>query len=129
MRKISKKQYKEIEVLHNKMNALFEEYNNKVNEIQDKIIDLIGEELNPVIDEFNENVSDLQNQVDEIYGELESYIEEKSDRWRESDKGEQYIEWSYEWNVQYTQLDHCEIEVPLEDIEIYDLPSQNPNEE
>lgn len=129
MKKIADKQYKQIEELHSKVQTLYDQYNDKVNEVQDKIIDLIGEELNSTIDEFNEAVSDLQNQVEEIYGETDAFIDEKSDRWKNSDKGERYVEWSYEWNIQFTELDHVEIEVPVEDIEIYDLPSQDPNEE
>ena len=129
MRKVNKKQYGELVQLHSKMQDAYDRYNEKVNEVQDKIIDIIGEELNSVIDDFNEVASDLQNQIDEVYGETESYIDEKSDKWRESDKGEIYIEWSNEWSIQFTQLDHVEIEVPLEDIEIYDIPSSDPNEQ
>lgn len=129
MRKVNKKQYAELEKLHSKMQEVYEQYTNKVNEVQEKIFDLIGEELNSVIDDFNEVSSDLQNQIDEVYGETESYIYEKSDKWRESDKGEIYVDWSNEWNIQFAQLDHVEIEVPLEDIEIYDIPSQDPNEQ
>ena len=102
MKKVNKKQYAEIEKLHSKLKSLYDQYNEKVADVQDKIIDLINDELNSFIDEFNENVSDLQNQVDEVYGETESYIDEKSDKWKESDKGEMYIEWSNEWSIQFT---------------------------
>jgi len=127
MKKVSDEDYKKIEELHSKMLALYEQYKNTVNEINYQIYDLVEEELTPVIDEYNENVIELQNRVDKISEEIERI---KPLPIRKREKEERILDWSWLYSsVQYTELDHIEIDVPFEDIEIYDLPSQYPKEE
>ena len=126
MKKVTDKEYKEIEVLHSKMLALYEQYKKTVNEINYQIYDLIDDGLTPIIDEFNETVDDLQNRVNGIYEEIEKA--EPIPFGTKFKEGKR-LDWSVMYNtVQWTNLDHIEIDVPLENIEIYDLPSQDFNE-
>ena len=127
MKKITNKQFKEIEDLHNKMQNLFEKYQNKYEELNDKISDFVNDELNPIISEFNEVVNQLQPIVDEIQERQETYIDKRSDNWSYTIAGEEYSGWHDEWRIQFTELDEVEIYHESEDIDIYEIPQQQPN--
>lgn len=42
---------------------------------------------------------------EEIAGEIESYIDERSDAWREGEKGDAYNEWLSSWQESFEEVD------------------------
>ena len=98
---------------------------------RDKIIDRINEaqtELEEKLDEYTEVTSRLQDGIgdalvaynetlaearqfiDNIAGEAESVMEDRSEKWQESDAGKAYQEWIDEWRG--AVIDDVEIDFP-----------------
>ena len=93
----------------------------------DKANEAVGA-VNAAIDSYNEALSDVETFRDEITGDMESYADERSDKWRDSDAGSNYDSWKSEWdNLDTSEVAHAEeIEEPdlshADDLEA--LPSE-----
>lgn len=78
---------------------------------------------------FNELVQEAQGFVQSIHDEQETYRDERSDRWNESDAGQSYGAWMDAWDASLEEIDldlPDEIEeVSMEALEtIRDLPDR-----
>jgi len=78
---------------------------------------------------FNELVQEAQGFVQSIHDEQETYRDDRSDRWNESDAGQTYEVWMDAWDASLEEIDLDlpeEIaEVPLDALEILrDLPER-----
>lgn len=73
---------------------------------------IIDNEIAGAVDAYNEALGELSSFRDEIVGEMETYADERSDKWRESEAGSSYEEWKNEWEgLDMDELDQFE---PLE---------------
>lgn len=68
--------------------------------------------VNAAVKEYNEAVDNAKGFCDDIYTALDSYFSERSDRWVESDAGQNYACWSSDW--QDIGMDEIEVEFPME---------------
>jgi chromosome segregation ATPase len=64
------------------------------------------EAANAAIDAYNAILADVETWRDEIVGEMESYVEERSEKWHESDAASEYSDWKGE----FEGLDASEID-------------------
>jgi len=55
-------------------------------------------ELNTAIIAFNEVRQAFEDFRDGVYGEVESFIDDKSDKWREGETGAAHEAWKDEWS-------------------------------
>jgi hypothetical protein len=55
-------------------------------------------DLNNAIIHFNEQRSAFESFRDGVYGEIESFVDDKSDRWREGETGAAHEAWKDEWS-------------------------------
>lgn len=55
-------------------------------------------ELNTAIIAFNEARQAFEDFRDSVYGEIESFVDDKSDRWREGETGAAHEAWKDEWS-------------------------------
>lgn len=69
--------------------------------------------INTAIDVYNEIVHEAKGVVDDIASEAESAYDEKSDKWRDGERGQAI----YEWFSELQNLD-------LEDVEQIEVPEQ-----
>lgn len=87
--------------------AAVEEYNAKLD-------DEWGNGLGPVIDQYNEAVADAATWKQQVAQSIQEYMDERSEKWQESDAAGRYSEWR-------DAFDHdcasCEIERP-DDLDI-----------
>jgi DNA repair exonuclease SbcCD ATPase subunit len=81
-------------------------------------IDEIREDLVAVRDKYNEEVTKLATLRDEIVTDIENYVEEKSEKWQDSEAGSSYATWRDRFSD--TDLDGIDIEMP-EDIDTPDI--------
>lgn len=81
---------------------------NAFNDTIDEHMDLVGEAL----DALNEALSALRDYRDEIVGEMRAYMDAKSERWAESEAGENYATWVSAWE-----------EADLEDLDMSERPA------
>ena len=59
---------------------------------------VIDGQLNDAIAEYNGALSELESFRDEIVSEMETYINERSDKWRDSDAASNYDSWKQDWD-------------------------------
>src|SRR5262249_45903010 len=57
----------------------------------------IEEKVNPAIEAYNEALMAATEFRDEIVSDMETYADERSDKWREGDAGSNYESWKGEW--------------------------------
>lgn len=69
-------------------------------------------EVGAAVESYNEEVTKARDFASEIAGDIESYYDDKSDKWKESERGESYSSWKDEW--QGISLDDLELEQPSE---------------
>jgi hypothetical protein len=74
------------------------------------VITLIDEKLNKRIQEYNEILSEVESFRDELVGDMESYYDDRSEKWQEGDAGSNYQEWKGEWEAlsvdEVPEVDH-----------------------
>lgn len=85
-------------------------------------IDDLAEGINESIDDLNEKIAEYNQLLGaagtftkEIAQQQSDYIDDKSERWQESDRGQEYSSWKDEWE----DYDHEEIN----DVETISTPS------
>lgn len=86
-----------------------------------------NEHLDGVQEDLNASVEQAQTLVTEVTGNMECYYDDRSEKWRESDKGEQYQEWISVWentDLEVGELAPAELYPP----EPLDLPEIEPEE-
>ena len=69
--------------------------------------------IETALEAYNEAVVDAQSFVEEVIQEQEDYKAERSEKWSDSDAGEQYACWSDAWSTESfesveLELDHAE---------------------
>ena len=82
-------------------------------------------EVNELIAKYNDELGNVEELRDEIVGEMEAYYEDRSEKWQEGEKGQNYSAWKDQWEVlDITPLD--DIDAPDLDLpdELENLPSE-----
>jgi DNA repair exonuclease SbcCD ATPase subunit len=74
---------------HERLSAAVESFN--------AALEAARAELAPLVEDWNEKLSEAREFASDIKGNAEGELEEKSERWQESDKGRQAAEWIEAW--------------------------------
>lgn len=69
-------------------NAVIADANEWIGKVNDEI-----NSVNEAIANYNQALSDGETWAQEVAGEIQSYMDERSDKWQESDAAEYYREW------------------------------------
>ena len=122
MRKIDNATFKSLEEMNAKLELLGEQSEELLEVINDKLADFINETIHKdsgltlieMLDEFRDTKEQLTDLVNESVGEMESYYDDRSEKWQDGDRGEAYSEWISEWKyVVYLSEESCiEIKAP-----------------
>lgn len=67
-----------------------------INKHNDKVSELFAE-VEEAVDEYNSAVEDAEQFRTDITSEMEDYRADRSEKWQESDAGQQYQEWVSAW--------------------------------
>ena len=109
MKKLTKEQDETRMRLVNELRTIEEE----VTDAHGKVISEL-EAANAVIAKYNEKVAEAEAWRDEVTTDMQSYVDERSDKWQESEAGTEYQEW---------QDSFAELEFnTLEELTLSDLP-------
>lgn len=73
--------------------------------------------LAPKVDAVNVAIDAANAFTEEVHDELESYYDEKSERWQEGEAGQAYADWRDEWDLVLDALELEEV-VPFDQVEI-----------
>jgi hypothetical protein len=100
MKKLSNAQITQKESLRDSLEAAHKEVNSYLDEVNEAIRLANGriDDLNRLIGVYNDVVADVEMWRDEISGDIESYMDERSEKWQESDKADYYRSWKEEFD-------------------------------
>jgi hypothetical protein len=83
------------------------------------------EKLTAAVEDVNAAITDLNTFIDEAVADMEAHIEGRSERWQESDAGQNYVAWKDQWLA--ATLEDVELDQP-EDIDVPDMPVEQVEE-
>lgn len=76
------------------------------------IIEDGGNELETLVEEYNEVVSDVNDFCVDVSSSIEDYMNERSEKWQESEKAEAYQSWKDDWEQSFQEMDLQRPEAP-----------------
>jgi 2-succinyl-5-enolpyruvyl-6-hydroxy-3-cyclohexene-1-carboxylate synthase len=76
------------------------------------------ENVQAATEEYNEVVDQANGWRDDIHNAQEAFFDEKSERWQEGDRGENYSSWAEEWDNALEQVEvDCPDEIPMPEMD------------
>jgi hypothetical protein len=82
-------------------------------------------QLNQLREKIESGVEAIEDEASSLVGDMEGYYEDRSEKWQESEAGEQYQEWTDAWSnielpdvpeeVEVDNFDDLLVEVEMED--------------
>lgn len=88
MKHLSKEQNIQRDEIVIQLRKIEEEMTNALNKAVAEI-----EGLNAIIAQYNEKLGEAETWREEITSDMQSYIDERSDKWQEGEAGSEYSEW------------------------------------
>jgi hypothetical protein len=83
------------------------------------------EKLTAAVEDVNAAIAELNTFIDEVVGEMEAFAEGRSERWQDSEVGQNYVAWKDQWLA--ATLEDVELDQP-EDIDMPDVPIEQVEE-
>lgn len=106
MKGLSKGQIKQRDEIAAKLRDKADDVNSAEEAVQEAI-----ERLNEVVREYNDLVTEANDFVVEVAGEGRDYIDEKSERWQEGDRGQEVAGFVEEWEgVELDEVEEAELQ-------------------
>lgn len=118
MKRLSKAQQTTHETISAKLSGAREDLKGAVATFNDKVAALFAEIVQPEVDAFNAAQTEANEFLQEVHEEMESFYEERSDKWKEGDAGSAYEDWKSSWEMEIEELE-------LEEPPTYDEPEVN----
>jgi hypothetical protein len=82
-------------------------------------------DVNGVIDEYNAILDEAENFRDEVVSEMDTYYDERSEKWQETDAGSSYQDWKGQYEA--LDIDHLET-LEIDDLKLADDLEELPDE-
>ncbi len=136
MKKINNERYEGLIDLVDQLRTSKDAYNSQIEKIKEMLSPELAR-LNELCKEIDSALERLEGESSSLVRDMEEYYEDRSEKWQESEKGEQYQDWINAWNNLSSELpdvpeekDDCDFEDLLEDVYMEDevLPPQDPTE-
>ena len=133
MRKITDKIAAEFRIKQTKMAKIHKTHNELIGELENElrqIVSRFNDENNIQIDKMKIEYSDLAESLKTLSinqtTKIDDYIQDRSDKWHDSDAGENYAVWLSDWNCMEEEFERACLEdfwVEIEIERLADLPS------
>ena len=146
MNRINNADMTAIEGALERLRSISEQIQDKERELMARFAKQAEEALRPLVQDLEVAQNALIHLSDDIIQRQEEYQEERSDRWHESDKADEYSTWAGEWESFYRELEDLDYPIeecvidedahgelfrtvhPTETLENLELPPQRPEE-
>lgn len=92
MKSVDKQDQEKMEAIASALSDQHDAIAVKVGEINDLISDLNG-----MVGAYNQHITEANELASEIATQIENYMDEKSDKWREGEAAERYESWLSDW--------------------------------
>lgn len=124
MKRISKSQQADITEAMNECQAAGQSIESLVDQFNEVLAEW-REKFSEAADHYNEKVADFREVYSDLAGKAREYLEERSDKWRESEAGEIYEQWASD--MENVEAEEVEIDFP-DDLEQPNLPDWQSDE-
>jgi len=105
---LSKEQIEQHKDIERRLGEAWERLENAYGDFTSKVAEAY-QEFEPETKAYNEVIVEANDFVEEVSGEIRGYIDERTEKWQESERGQAFEEWSSAWE---DALDEVEIEEP-----------------
>ena len=92
MKKFSKDQIAQRDALSSKLNDAHGELEAKIEALNAALVEKWAD-VEAATASYNEVITEVNSFQEDIQSEIQSFIDDKSDNWRDGDKGQQYDSW------------------------------------
>lgn len=136
MKKINVKEYDGLIDLVDTLRTTSEAYNSQIEKIKEMLSPEL-DRLNELREGIEQALETIEEESSSLVGDMEEYYEDRSEKWQESETGEQYQEWVEAWSNISSELPDVPEEVSaydfedlLEEVEVEDevLPPRDSTE-
>lgn len=93
MNKLSKKQQDRRDELDHSIHEAFDELEAGIAEYNLQVQALYAKHIGPVIEDMNLLFGEARDFVDELHSDAENHFNERSEKWQEGEKGQEYNAW------------------------------------
>ena len=107
MKQLSKEQNKTLHTLNIDAQATGNDLEVAITKYNEILAD-IKLALDTALNAHNEKLTELRDFSNDIVSEIQEYMDERSDKWQESENGERYAEWKSSWED--LEFEHIEID-------------------
>ncbi len=118
MRKLNKKQAETFERHRSDIEAVMTELEEAI-EVCNEAIAVAVEPVELALLTLNEQLNSFNAWREEIAGDMEMYYDDRSERWQDSDAGNEYSEWTDVWGqpvddeIEVDNLDELTLDMPV----------------
>jgi hypothetical protein len=116
LKKLTKEDQKQYQKLSEELHEAGTEYSTELEDAKFQIEEIIVR-CNEKIQTYNEKLDNLKCFVHDIVFDQENYMEEKSDKWHESESGFAYKSWNEGWKEFESELENSvqdDIDMPAD---------------
>ena len=126
MKRIHVKEYDNLIDLVDTLHTTINQYTTKIDKIKEMLEPEL-EQLNQLREKIEDGVETIEGEASSLVEDMEGYYEDRSEKWKESEAGEQYQEWTDAWSnisdelpdvpeeVEVDNFDDLLVEVEMED--------------
>jgi uncharacterized phage infection (PIP) family protein YhgE len=124
MKQIHTKEYDTLIDLVDTLHTITNQYNDQIEKIKEMLEPELAQ-LNQLREKIESGVEAIEDEASSLVGDMEGYYEDRSEKWQESEAGEQYQEWTDAWSnielpdvpeeVEVDNFDDLLVEVEMED--------------
>lgn len=116
MKQIHAKEYENLIDLVDTLRTTINQYNDKIEKIKEMLEPEL-EQLNQLREKIEEGVETIEEDASSLVEDMEGYYEDRSERWQESEAGEQYQEWTVAWSNILSELPDVPEEVEVDNFD------------
>jgi hypothetical protein len=66
--------------------------------------------LDEALEKYNALVADAESLRDDVLSSIQDFCGDKSEKWQESEKGQNYAQWAGLWEDQFDQVDELDLD-------------------
>jgi len=122
MQKLSKAQIKERDDLSAKLSEAGDVLNAAITKYNEAI-KAAYEDVEKAMSEFNTAVIEARDFVEQVHSDIENYYDDKSEKWQESERGQNYSSWRDAWSEAISELNEVEYSEP-DSFDEADIPDE-----
>lgn len=112
MKSLNKEQLNNLTQLQSDLQDAQEKVESAISDFNANINELWANLVSDSLDDYNKLVQQATEFVDETRSTMQSYYDERSEKWQEGDRGQDFQSWLDEWDS--TELEEIEMTMPEE---------------